>query len=123
MMKRTHAPQFGRSRERPTVEQKQRMDWLSKMPCVCCEIASVKQIGKTYVHHIVDKGYREHSGGHDATLPLCLYHHQGDISVLVPVALRSMRAMREKFGPSLALEKRTATSACCSLSLTQESRS
>jgi hypothetical protein len=52
-------------------------------------------------HHIVDKSYRKHSGGHQATLPLDSWHHRG-------LCIEGVNAaeMECAFGPSLALNKR-----------------
>jgi hypothetical protein len=52
---------------------------------------------------LVDRGTRELSGGHDATIPLCAYHHRG-------VCRPGMSAvvMRQVYGPSFALHKREA---------------
>jgi hypothetical protein len=53
------------------------------------------------IHHIVDKGYREHSGGDMATIGLCPWHHRG-----VKNDGMTTELMVEWFGPSLALHKR-----------------
>ena len=53
------------------------------------------------VHHIVDKGYRQHSGGHIATLPLCKWHHRGE-----PFIDCSVTEMAANHGPSLGVSKR-----------------
>lgn len=77
-----------------------RYDKLHRIGCVACR---KKGLGwrAVDIHHIVDKGYREHSGGNRATLPLCEYHHRG-----VPAHECLTREMYEIFGPSLALKKR-----------------
>jgi hypothetical protein len=56
---------------------------------------------RTEAHHICDNGYRKHSGGHMATIPLCSFHHRGEL--VYPL---SSREMRQLYGPSLALSKR-----------------
>jgi hypothetical protein len=58
----------------------------------------------TTVHHLVDNGYRIHSGGHMATINICQWHHMG--TLLYPL---SSREMRQLYGPSLALSKRVFT--------------
>lgn len=89
------------SRKRPTKAQKARLDRLHRLPCMCCVQEGVEQPFPTEAHHIVDKGYREHSGGHDATLPLCAWHHRG-----TPREGWLFAEMTAKYGPSLALKKR-----------------
>jgi hypothetical protein len=59
---------------------------------------------RTEAHHIVDKGYREHSGGHMATLNLCSWHHRGEL--VYPL---SSREMRQLYGPSFKLNKKVFT--------------
>lgn len=74
------------------------------MRCVCCEIALVTQPWPTEVDHLVDKGTRKHSGGHDATIPLCAWHHRGLCLDRV-----SAEIMHARYGPSFALRKRLAS--------------
>jgi hypothetical protein len=78
-----------------TKADRERMSRLKEMPCVCCRRRPVE------IHHIVDKGYRKHSGGHQATIPLCVYHHRGVLD-------DGWTAARMAFalGPSMALSKR-----------------
>lgn len=78
-----------------------RLDALHDMPCICCEIEGVAQLNETSAHHIVDKGYRKHSGGHQATLPLCLWHHQG-----YPPLGFTNDYMLYHYGPSLERHKK-----------------
>lgn len=95
----------------PTKAQQARLDAIHAMPCLACvkesEFARKRdelrlgQAGKTEAHHLTDKGYRIHSGGHDATIPLCSWHHRGEL--IYPL---TGREMRELHGPSLALHKR-----------------
>lgn len=85
----------------PTQAEQARLDALAKMRCICCQIEGVEQPSRTTIHHIVDRGYRKHSGGHMATIPLCKWHHQGEI----PYPLTSSEAVR-LYGPSLARSKR-----------------
>ena len=76
------------------------MTRLHEMGCICCGRMGV------HVHHIVDKGYRRLSGGHQATIPLCPYHHVGyPYPALVSVEC-SKAEIEQYFGPSLALNKR-----------------
>jgi hypothetical protein len=90
---------------RPTKSQAVRLDSLSRMPCVCCVAEGLQQPWPTEVDHLVDKGTREHSGGHDATIPLCAWHHRG-------LCLNGFTAdlMKAHWGPSFALQGRTAAS-------------
>jgi len=85
----------------PTPAEKVRMDALSAMPCVACEQIMMPQPLRTEIHHLVDRGYRKHSGGHMSTIPLCSWHHAG--TVLYPQTSREMLML---YGPSLARSKR-----------------
>jgi hypothetical protein len=77
-----------------------RYDKLHRIGCVACR---KKGLGwrAVDIHHIVDRGYRKHSGGNRATLPLCEYHHRG-----VPAEGFLNGSMYLIYGPSLALQKR-----------------
>lgn len=96
---------------KPTKAEQARLDALHDMPCIACEIEAdwAKQRGetplsqpmRTEAHHLTDKGYRSHSGGHMATIPLEGWHHRGEL--LYPL---SEREMKQLYGPSLALHKR-----------------
>lgn len=89
------------SHKRPTKAQQVRLDRIHRLPCMCCVVEGVAQPFPTRAHHLVDKGYRKHSGGHDATLPLCDWHHQGFQREGWIKA-----EMTAKYGPSMALSKR-----------------
>jgi hypothetical protein len=86
-----------------------RLDALHNMPCICCVSAEqskhyprgTEQPNRTTAHHLVDKGNRKASGGHQATIPLCEWHHQG-----YPLELWLAIEMKAKWGPSLELHKR-----------------
>lgn len=71
------------------------------LPCICCTIEDVDQPFRTEAHHIIDKGYRKHSGGDKSRLPLDAWHHRG-------LCLNGMTTseMVYKYGPSLALHKK-----------------
>ena len=88
----------------PTKAQAARLAAVSAMSCVCCQMESMQQPWPTEVDHLVDKGYRKHSGGHDATIPLCAWHHRG-------ICRDGMTAetMRAHYGPSFELQQRTAS--------------
>ena len=99
------------STKTPTKAEQDRLDAIHAMPCIACEMEAgyakarkeqpLEQPSRTEAHHIVDKGYREHSGGHMATLPLCSWHHRGEL--LYPL---SGREMRQLHGPSFELSKK-----------------
>lgn len=74
---------------------------LHDIGCIACRIKNYTPCGIVTIHHLVDKGYRKHSGGNQATIPLGQWHHQG-----IPYIDLSLSYMRSKWGPSLALEKR-----------------
>ena len=75
------------------------------LPCMCCQIEGITQPFRTERHHIVDKGYRKHSGGDESCLPLCIWHHRG-----ISVEGMTDSEMIFKYGPSLELNKRTFVS-------------
>lgn len=80
-----------------TEAHRRRFERLREYGCVCCRIAGLLGCGQVEIHHIVDNGYRRLSGGHDATLPLGIWHHRG----VLPEGFNIISAT-EAFGPSLA---------------------
>lgn len=79
-----------------------RYDALREMGCVACRSErGLVGILPAEVHHLVDKGYRKHSGGNQATIPLCHWHHRGE-----PIIDHSVTWMRNMFGPSMRLESK-----------------
>jgi hypothetical protein len=109
VVKRQHAQGqcMKHSTGKPTKTEQDRLDAIHAMPCFACEIesrlsiASYAQPSKTEAHHLVDKGYRKHSGGHMATIPLCGWHHRGDL--LYPLSGGEMLFL---YGPSLQQKSR-----------------
>lgn len=89
------------STSKPTTAEQLRLDRLHCMACCACLQGTLPQPFPTEAHHLVDKGYRIHSGGHMATIPLCKWHHRGEL--LYPHTQREMHFL---YGPSLALHKR-----------------
>lgn len=99
-------------RKKATKSEQRRLTAIHDMPCIACELWGprfLKLTGRLYTqalptegHHIVDKGYREHSGGHDATLPLCSWHHRG-----ICRDNWTSSQMTNCYGPSFELDKRT----------------
>ena len=79
-----------------TKADRARLDMLHRMPCIACGYAI------STAHHIVDKGYRKHSGGHQATIPLCRWCHLGEPRW----AAVTIGEMSRTVGPSLAFNKR-----------------
>jgi hypothetical protein len=73
---------------------------LQDIGCICCLMEGLPPTPAD-MHHIVDKGYRKHSGGDKATIPLCPWHHRGD-----PPSGFSIDTAPSSFGPSLARHKR-----------------
>jgi len=71
------------------------------LPCICCQIEGVGQPFRTEAHHIVDKGYRKHSGGDESRLPLCIWHHRE-----ICLDKKTSSEMLFEYGPSLALHKK-----------------
>lgn len=68
---------------------------LYDLGCVCC-LKRTGQYVPPQIHHLVDKGYRKHSGGNQSTVPLCPFHHQG----LLPEG-RTYEQIRSVYGPSM----------------------
>lgn len=80
-------------------DDENRLKRIHGMRCICCVKERIEQPSRTEAHHLVDKGYRKHSGGHQATIPLCGWHHRG-------VCKGSPDKMLFSHGPSLELHKR-----------------
>lgn len=84
-----------------------RLDAIHNMACICCVVESIErgrelnQPNRTTAHHLVDKGTRELSGGDQATLPLCEWHHLG-----YRLFTHDNCDMEASWGPSLALRKK-----------------
>ena len=76
---------------------------LRELGCIACRLESVSiaTLLPVEIHHLVDKGYRKHSGGRQATIPLCHWHHRGE-----PIMDHSTEWMREQFGPSMFWESK-----------------
>lgn len=85
------------STRKPTKAEQAHLDRIHAMPCCACVIEQVSQPSRTEANHLVDKGYRIHSGGHMATIPLCGWHHRGEL--LYPHTSREMHFL---YGPSMA---------------------
>jgi hypothetical protein len=90
------------STAKPNQAQAWRLEQLASMPCIACAKEDCEQPNRTEVHHLVDKGTRKLSGGHDATIPLCGWHHRGE-----PMAGMSTADMAFYHGPSFALSKKS----------------
>lgn len=77
------------------------------LPCLACLKEGVRQPSTTEAHHIVDKGYRKHSGGHQATIPLCGWHHRADVrgcqALCDPPTISNALMF---YGPSLGAHKK-----------------
>lgn len=82
-------------------EDEDRLKRIRSMQCICCVAEDIAQPFRTEAHHLTDKGYRKHSGGHQATIPLCRYHHRG-----LCLDGKTTSEMLFEFGPSLALHKK-----------------
>jgi hypothetical protein len=80
-------------------KRQRRFDRLQRIGCIACLMEEIES--QADIHHIISKGYRKHSGGDEATIPLCPYHHRG----LLPDGMSRMEA-EAMYGPSLALSKR-----------------
>lgn len=80
---------------------KKRLDIIHRLPCVACVQEGCNQPSRTEAHHLVTNGYRKHSGGHQATIPLCSWHHRAE-----PAWGSSVKDMASYYGPSMATHKR-----------------
>lgn len=76
-----------------------RYDALVKYGCIACRLMGWYAVPE--IHHIVDQGYRKHSGGNRATLPLCPWHHRA----VLPMGHTNLTASHA-FGWSMALNPR-----------------
>jgi hypothetical protein len=72
-----------------------RYDALHDLGCIACHLDGYRGV-PAEMHHLVDKGYRKHSGGNNATLPLCEWHHRGQPPMDFTVAY-----MHSTRGPSM----------------------
>jgi cytochrome c551/c552 len=72
-----------------------RYDALQRYGCVCCHDEGLP-IGPVDIHHLVDKGNRELSGGNAASIGLCAWHHRGNVPAGHTIASATLA-----FGPSL----------------------
>jgi hypothetical protein len=88
-----------RSTGKPTKAQLLHFGKLQFFGCCACRRRGLWRAAE--IHHLVDKGTRKLSGGHDAVLPLCAWHHRG-----VPDLGVRRIVMERVLGPSMALEKR-----------------
>lgn len=79
-----------------TKSDQKRLDIIHRLPCLACVQEGCEQPNKTEAHHLVDKGYRKHSGGHQATIPLCGWHHRAE-----PKIGQSKTEMGFIYGPSM----------------------
>jgi len=83
-----------------TKDDKKRLEIIHRLPCMACVQEGCEQPNRTEAHHLVDMGYRKHSGGHQATLPLCGWHHRAE-----PKIGYSKTEMGFVYGPSMETSK------------------
>jgi len=81
--------------------RRNRMSIIKRLPCMACVKEGCAQPNPTEVHHLVDMGNRELSGGDAATIPLCGWHHRGE-----PLMNEVCKNMRAYYGPSMAKESK-----------------
>jgi hypothetical protein len=72
-----------------------RYEALQKIGCIACLLDGYPEVPGD-VHHIVDKGYRRLSGGNQATMVLCKWHHVGQ-----PPTDYTVAYMHSTRGPSM----------------------
>ncbi|WP_461533485.1 Ref family recombination enhancement nuclease [Sinomicrobium sp.] len=80
-----------------TKEDKKRFQLLPQIGCICCKSYGVHNEW-VQIHHIIDGNKRM---GHQYTLPLCYWHHQG-----VPPEGLTRKQAEDMVGPSLISKKR-----------------
>ena len=73
------------------------MEMLPQVGCICCLSYGIIN-NWVQIHHITEGGKRL---GHDYTLPLCYFHHEG-----IPPEGMSVEQAEEKVGPSLKSKKK-----------------
>jgi hypothetical protein len=83
-----------------STRDKKRYSALHAIGCIICHIQGFEWT-QAEIHHLVDNGYRKLSGGNQATIPLCAWHHRGE-----PVMDQTIRYMVASRGPSMALESK-----------------
>ncbi|PXV60678.1 Recombination enhancement, RecA-dependent nuclease [Dyella jiangningensis] len=91
----------GRSTGRPTAEQERRFEHIKAIGCIACLMDGIRIVLPTEVHHLNQGGF--HGGkrrGHDFTIGLCGWHHQGH-----PPFAGTIQQAEKFFGPSYKLQK------------------
>jgi Recombination enhancement, RecA-dependent nuclease len=80
-----------------TLADRDRYAQIKMLGCIACRLNdNGLWCGSPEAHHLVFNGYRKHSGGNQATIPLGKYHHRGE-----PLMGKTVTWMRQTFGPSL----------------------
>ncbi len=78
-------------------ERQRRFAALKELGCICCLIdKQPTPCGAPEIHHLVDMGTRELSGGDESTIVLGRWHHQQ-----IPLWGSTVSEMRRKYGPYL----------------------
>lgn len=103
-----------RSTDKPTTEQLERWDRMRTLGCIACLLnevdhdlarvprtTMVPHAGNQEIHHLTSSGRRR---GHDDSICLCRYHHQGD---LLPRYDVGYRETVRTFGPSFGRGRAT----------------
>lgn len=80
-----------------TKDEKRRMQLLPMVGCICCRAYGIEN-SWVQIHHITEGRKRL---GHEYTLPLCYYHHEG-----VPPEGLTREQAESMVGPSLKSKKR-----------------
>lgn len=83
------------STDKPTPAEAARLEAVRALPCLACMMALRVQVQRTEAHHQLSGNVRI---GHDATIPLCEWHHQGKL----PNPKVNSAQMEASHGPSLA---------------------
>lgn len=87
---------------KPTKAHQARFEKLKELGCIACRKLALIRVCKIEIHHLNLGGKAgQKRRGHDFTIPLCCWHHQG-----IPVGRATKQEMRDYWGPSLKLESR-----------------
>jgi hypothetical protein len=93
-----------RSTDKATPEQAARWAVMRKLGCLCCRLNRMRGMLATGMvlehHHLTSSGRRR---GHDESIELCRFHHQGD---KFPLVEHGYKANAKVYGPSYGKEKK-----------------
>jgi len=93
-----------RSTDKASPDQAARWAVMRKLGCLCCRLNRMRGMLATGMvlehHHLTSSGRRR---GHDESIELCRFHHQGD---KFPLIEQGYKANAKIYGPSYGRDKR-----------------